>query len=491
MTTPWVTTRNGEAIAAAMVPSIPFDSFRDAVLDAAAHGHRLLCLCGWPTPEGDLRLLAAVADDTARRIRLTSTPVEQSYPALTPDLLAAHYFEREIAEQYGIRPEGHPWLKPVRETERAKGGGPDLFQVAGEDVHEVAVGPVHAGIIEPGHFRFQCHGERVLHLEISLGYQHRGVERALVGGPTPRTASLAETLSGDATIAHATAYAQVTEGLGRCVPSPRAELLRAVCLELERIANHVGDLGAIGGDIGFLPTAAYCGAIRGTFLNLTMQLTGNRLGRGLVRPGGIAFDIDHAELTAVVAAATDAFREAEAAASLLWASPSVRGRLEGIGTLPDATAEAIGMVGPAARASGLDVDSRRDQPAGFYRHRRPAGVLMETGDCFARAMTRWREIVRSVAFLQRITAEGADGEAMVPVGPVAQSHLVCSLVEGWRGEICHLATTGANGRFCHYKVVDPSFHNWFGLAMALRGQAISDFPVCNKSFNLSYCGHDL
>ncbi len=490
MTTPWLTTHNGEAVAIATVPSVTIDRFRTAVLDATGQGDRLIALTGWPVA-GGLRLLGAVAVDAARQIRLTSAPVEDRYPALTPALLAAHYFERELAEQHGIHPEGHPWLKPVRQTERGPDGGPHLFQVAGEEVHEVAVGPVHAGIIEPGHFRFQCHGERVLHLEIGLGYQHRGVERALVGGPTQRTASLAETLSGDASIGHAIAYGQAMEGLSHTQPSARAELIRAVALELERITNHVGDLGAIAGDVGFLPTAAYCGALRGTFLNLTMRLTGSRMGRGLVRPGGVAFAIDDTELAEVATATTAAFEEARQAVDLLWASASVRARLEGIGTVDEATAESIGMVGPAARASGLYRDCRRDHPTGIYRHRRPAEVLMETGDCFARAMTRWREIVRSVAFIERVVDEGAEGEPSTPVGALAADHLVVSLTEGWRGEICHLATTDGDGRFLHYKVVDPSFHNWFGLALALRDQAISDFPVCNKSFNLSYCGHDL
>ncbi len=490
MTTPWLTTHNGEAVAIELVPSVSVDRFRQALLDATGQGDRLLALTGWPVA-GGLRLLGVVAVDAARQIRLTSAPVKDHYSALTPELLAAHYFERELAEQYPVRPEGHPWLKPVRETERSPGGGPALFQVAGEEVHEVAVGPVHAGIIEPGHFRFQCHGERVLHLEIGLGYQHRGVEPALIGGPTPRTAALAETLSGDATIGHAIAYAQAVEGLAHTKPSKRAELVRALALELERIANHVGDLGAISGDVGFLPTAAYCGALRGTFLNLTMRLAGSRVGRGLVRPGGVAFTIDDAELAEVATAAHAAFEETRQAVDLLWASASVRARLEGIGTVDEQTAEAIGMVGPAARASGLYRDCRRDHPTGLYRRRRPAEVLMESGDCFARAMTRWREIVRSVAFIKRVVGEGAEGEVSVPVGPLAAGHLTVSLVEGWRGEICHLATTGGDGRFFHYKVVDPSFHNWFGLALALRDQAISDFPVCNKSFNLSYCGHDL
>src|SRR5207244_460501 len=234
---------------------------------------------------GGIDLYAVLADSLRGRLNVCRTHVEgSSYPSLTPDCPQAHLFEREIAEQYGVRPDGHPWFKPVRfhasyrpghdAWDRPAGTKPvagvmDFYRVEGEEIHEVAVGPVHAGIIEPGHFRFQCHGEEVFHLEISLGYQHRGAERTVVGGPNPRTIHTIETVAGDTSIGHATAYCQVVEALAGCQVPVGAEVLRGVALELERLANHTGDLGALANDVAFLPTASYCGRLRGGFLNLT------------------------------------------------------------------------------------------------------------------------------------------------------------------------------------------------------------------------------
>ncbi len=469
------------------VPQVPIAEFRETIIRQVGEGGRIVALFGAPHREG-VRLFAVLSLEG--NLSLTSTMVSNAYPALTPDCPQAHMFEREVAEQYGVRPEGHPWLKPVR----FPGGTPgvtEFFKVGGEEIHEVAVGPVHAGIIEPGHFRFQCHGENVHHLEISLGYQHRGVERAIVGGPNQRTIFYMGTVAGDTTVGHATAYCEALESLAGCEAPPRAQALRGIALELERLANHVGDLGAMAGDVGYLPTASYCGRIRGDFLNMTALLCGSRFGRGLIRPGGVQFDLDERRAAELLERLSQSARDTKTAVNLLWSTPSVLARFEDTGAVSTGVCEQLGMVGPAARACGVERDVRVKFPSGIYRFFHIPISTWNSGDVFARAYVRWLEIQRSIAFIEDVAGALPTGEIRNNVGSPAANSVLISLVEGWRGEICHVAITDGNGRFARYKVIDPSFHNWTGLAMAMRGGQISDFPLCNKSFNLSYCGHDL
>jgi Ni,Fe-hydrogenase III large subunit len=492
---------SGEPVPLRSVPDLSIAEFRTGILSAVSGTCSLAALFGMPAGDRHVRLIAVVADSVTNSLSILSTKVGESYPCLTLECPQAHWFEREIAEQWQVHPDGHPWLKPIRfhapyRTGNSLSPAPvagvtDFFAMAGEEVHEVAVGPVHAGIIEPGHFRFQCHGEDVFHLEISLGYQHRGVERALVGGPGKRTIHLMETLCGDTSIGHATAYCEAIEALGGTAVSARAQVLRGVALELERLANHTGDLGALAGDVGYLPAAAYCGRIRGNFLNLTAELCGSRFGRGLIRPGGVGFDVGKPLVAKLQERLEAALKDVEDALGLLWDAPSVQARFEHTGTITRETCEALGIVGPAARACGIERDIRQDFPSGIFRFAQIPISKWHSGDVFARAWLRWLEIQRSGAFVREQFASMPDGPILSPAGPLPADRLVVSLVEGWRGEICHVAITDANGRFAHYKIVDPSFHNWMGLAMAMRNEQISDFPLCNKSFNLSYCGHDL
>lgn len=500
--------RNGLVIPLRDVPELSFSDYRRAIVEAVADGGRVCALfADFDSTSSAMRMYVAIGDATRARLHVARTRLDSDrYPSLTPDCPAVHLFEREMAEQYGLCPVGHPWFKPVRfhpsyrpghdawgrpDGHKPVVGVMDYYRVEGEEVHEVAVGPVHAGIIEPGHFRFQCHGEEVFHLEISLGYQHRGAERTVVGGPTKRTIHTMETVAGDTSVGHASAYCMAVEALSGCRVPARAEVLRGITLELERLANHTGDLGALANDVAFLPTAAYCGRLRGDFLNLSAMLCGSRFGRGMVRPGGVGFDLDSEQRSPFLERLDSAMRDVRIAADMLLESASVQARFEGTGAVTVEVCTALGLVGPAARACGVESDVRHDFPAGIFRFTQLPISTWNSGDVFARAYVRWLEIQRSVEFIRGQLERFPDGPIRVPIGPLRSESLVVSLVEGWRGEICHVALTDAQGRFARYKIVDPSFHNWMGLAMALRNQQISDFPLCNKSFNLSYCGFDL
>lgn len=406
---------NGRAIARSAVPQLPPGEFLSAIPQAIEAGLRVAAFFGTAGSESTaVDLMVVLADDRQTRLYLGQTRVRgDAFEALTPVCPQVHLFEREIAEQFGLRAVDHPWFKPVRYHRSYRRGyeafpgsageGPaigvtDFYRVEGDEVHEVAVGPVHAGIIEPGHFRFQCHGEDVFHLEISLGYQHRGVENALSGGPNQRSIHYAETLAGDTSVGHATAYCQVLEALAKCQKTPRAQALRGIALELERLANHVGDLGALSNDVAFLPTAAYCGRLRGDFLNMTATLCGSRFGRGMIRPGGVGFDVDEAMVVDLLKRLDAAERDTAIAVELLWDTASVMARFEDTGSVAREVAEALGLVGPAARACGLPRDVRHDHPSGVFRFTHIPVSTWNTGDVFARAYVRWLEVQRSIDF---------------------------------------------------------------------------------------------
>ncbi len=478
------------------IPIYAPEEFHRVVVAACKSGARLIAL---PVigMRGQRHLLALLAHDQSQRVQIACmvVPADGRYPALSIELAQAQAFEREVAEEHGLVPEGHPWPKPLRRhADLESPGTPDghpFFRVEGAGVHEVAVGPVHAGIIEPGHFRFQCHGETVLNLEIQLGYQMRGAEKLLLAARPARRMVVAESIAGDCAIGHGLAYATVVERLAGVEAPEAAQSLRAVALELERIACHTGDLGALCGDVGYLPGGAWFGRLRGDFLNLLMELSGSRFGRGLLALGGVRFELPAGERKGFLTRFETAVSDFQRIADVIFDAPSVVSRFERTGSLSGGMAEELGLVGPVARACGCVRDARRDHPEGFYRQARIPIATRDTGDVMARAEVRRNEVGHAVAFIRTQVALLADGALAVEMPPkLRPSSLAVATIEGWRGEIVHVAVTSAEGQIASYKVVDPSFHNWFGLAMAMRGNQISDFPLCNKSFNLSYAGHD-
>ncbi|MFA6378892.1 MAG: hydrogenase, partial [Candidatus Omnitrophota bacterium] len=396
---------NGSNISLRDVPILSEKEFRLEILRRCHNNARLMNFFGSLENAGSVRLFAILGVEEEPQLQIFSTMIFAEHPqyeSLTKEFLAAHSFEREIAEQWAILPQGHPWLKPLRYHSNYRGvadlwadiakqpipGAYPFYSVDGEEIHEVGVGPVHAGIIEPGHFRFQCHGEEIMHLEIQLGYQHRGIEPMMSGNHLKRSVLLSESIAGDTSIGHSTAFCEVVESLTSSMISPRAQAIRAVALELERLANHVGDLGALGMDAGFLPTSSYFGRMRGDYLNLLLALTGNRFGKGLCRPGGVLFDMDAFLAEDFCSKLKKYKKEFEEVSDLLFSRPSVLARFEGTGILSAKDAKSLGLVGPVARASQLERDVRIEYSSGMWQFYHVPISLAVTGDVYARALVR-------------------------------------------------------------------------------------------------------
>jgi Ni,Fe-hydrogenase III large subunit len=429
------------------------------------------------------------------QLRITGVEID----SLTARHFSLHVFEREIHEQYSIDFPGHPWLKPVRFPHNRTNMANDMdhypfYEMESEELHEVGVGPIHAGIIEPGHFRFICNGEKVLHLEIQLGYQHRGIEQLFVTKKQLlQKAILAENISGDTTVGHTLCHAGLIEVMGKIEPAGQLILERNIALELERIAIHIGDTAALCTDIGYQFGQVVNEALRTIVINTMQSWCGNRFGKGLIRPGGSHYSLDSDTTKIISANLKEVLERSLMITSRIFAMPSVLSRFEGTGKLNLKQAALIGAVGMAARSSGLHRDIRWSHPITGPDLLDNFPVILHKGDVWSRAMMRKIEVENSVAKIYHMIGQlnGSEKKDPSPDIPLQPSSLAISLVEGWRGEICHTAVTDENGQIVNYKIKDPSFHNWMALALAVRDQEISDFPLCNKSFNLSYCGNDL
>ncbi|MBI4979531.1 MAG: NADH-quinone oxidoreductase subunit C [Spirochaetes bacterium] len=494
----FISFRNFTAVSRSTVPVMPMNEFCTEIRTLVSRGLRVVLFFGMREPDG-ITIYAVLADDERSALYAGSSRITTdltSYPSLTTDIPSIHLFERELWEETGIVPEGHPWLKPVR-FGHGRHDSTELhqypfFHMEGSAVHEVAVGPVHAGVIEPGHFRFQCTGETVHHLEIQLGYQHRGVEELFcTGGSILGKAALAESIAGDSALAHTLSYAQAVESLCGIESPIRAQYIRSLCLELERTAIHIGTLSALANDVGYLTGNAFFSARRTSVINALLLICGSRFGRGLIRTGGVQFDIDNAKAKRIVSILDGVLDDCIMMGEAMFDSAGVRSRFENTGVVSRDTAHAIGLVGVAAKASGLKRDVRSSHPSGAYRLTPVHTFSLPGGDVFTRAYIRFLEIQQSLRFVRETLQHLPGGELSRQPERCAADSFAVSLNEGPRGEIAHAIVTGPKGTVVRYKVKDASFHNWFGLACALREEGISDFPLCNKSFDLSYAGFDL
>jgi Ni,Fe-hydrogenase III large subunit len=502
MNTEFKTIENGVAIPKNNIPQLSFEAFRKGALDIVKNGGKVVQFFGYKSGDG-IKILAILRTD---KLFAAGTDAPDSYASLTLECEQFHLFEREIAEQFGIKPKGHPWFKMVRYHANYT-GKPDVFgndykqdipgnypyyKVEGDEVHEVAVGPVHAGVIEPGHFRFNCIGERVFNLEIHLGYQHRGIENMLVGVPPKRLPVMVEGIAGDTSVTNCASLAQAVEALTNQETDRGSKIIRTIGMELERIQNHAGDLGALSGDVAFLPPANYFGRMRGDYLNMSLLICGNRFGKGLVRPGGVRFNLESDVKKELTKRVLDMEPQMLHVIDLLLNTQSVRARFEKCGTVSQHDADKLGLVGPAGRACGLPYDVRRVFPTEFYNQLEIPENPKDTGDVSARATMRADEIKQSINIIKDLLKEDIETKT-VDTGKyeLSPDSFVVTINEAWRGELSHCILTDGQGNIERYKVKDPSFHNWNGLSMSLRDTGISDFPLNNKSYNLSYCGYDL
>ncbi len=443
-------------------------------------------------------------------VKAAAGSADPSFTSLSPHYVAAYRFERQIMGLYGIAPIGlpdtRPWIRhedwpegfyPLRKdadgaSPMARGAGDyPWVRAEGEGVYEIPVGPVHAGIIEPGHFRFQAVGERVLNLEEKLGYVHKGIEKRFEALSWEEGARLAGRVSGDSTVAHALAYCMALENAAGMQPPPRARWVRALLLERERIANHLCDLAALCNDVAFTFGFYQFWNLRERMLRTNARFFGHRLLMDAVVPGGAAVDVTN-EARDAISAETAAAREGfDRLIHILDDSASVRDRFFNTGKVPQAVAQALGLVGFAGKASGLNHDARILWPFEPYDTIVPKIHLLHSGDVHARAWTRVEEVRESWSVAGRILGRLPSGPVrMPPVAPPADARGFAA-VEGWRGEVIYWLHAGPDGRVGRCAPRDPSALNWLALERSVREDMVPDFPLANKSFNNSYSGNDL
>jgi Ni,Fe-hydrogenase III large subunit/Ni,Fe-hydrogenase III component G len=490
--------------------TVSSEEWRQELRDLSAAGAKLLALWGSRSDEASPTVWAAFfVERTALVLELPLSDPDAPYPGLEEVFPAAARMQRAMADLLGLRstdPDTRPWLRhaawpatyrplidpPAQESPAVPmADNYEFVRVEGVGVHEIAVGPVHAGTIEPGHFRFSVVGEKVLKLEERLGYTHKGIERRFTQLPLLEGHRLAARVCGDSAVAFSWAYCQALEAIADTEIPARAAWLRALCLELERISNHLGDLGALGNDAGFAFGLAQFSRLKELLLRAMQEALGERYLLNAVIPGGTRLDLTAFGAEQLRRCLLDIAREALTLESIYNDHAGLRDRFTGAGTVEPRLAAELGLIGLAGRASGQAVDVRCDLPTEPYTQLSPKMVLYRAGDVAARVAVRFDELKESCRLVHRIL-EG------LPAGLHVRKVLIptagatgVGLTEGWRGPVLVALEAGEDGaiRCCHPH--DPSWHNWPAIEHAIIGNIVPDFPLINKSFNLAYSGHDL
>jgi Ni,Fe-hydrogenase III large subunit len=484
------------------------DAWHAIAQDASAAGGRLLAL--WAEDRGEIRVFAAFAwQEGVLLLALELQSPSATYPSLADAFPAAARMQRAAADLCGVRArdfDQRPWLRhatwtpntpPLARAPSAEAHPEQasehygFVRVSGDGVHEIPVGPVHAGIIEPGHFRFSIVGEKVLRLEERLGYVHKGIERRFMEMRALDGHRLAARVSGDSAVAFSWAYCQALEGISRATVPARGAWLRGIALECERISNHLGDLGALGNDAGFAFGLAQFSRLKELWLRKLEAVLGQRYLFDFVVPGGVSCNPDPQALASLASCAADLARESQVLRHIYDEHAGVRDRFAGAGIVAPQLAARLGLCGLAGRASGQAYDLRCDNPITPYSEISARIVTHVDGDVAARVAVRFDELQESARLVGVLASGVPDGAHCAVFSVPAEDGMGLGLIEGWRGPVLVALAISADGsiRRCHPH--DPSWQNWPVLEHAIIGNIVPDFPLINKSFNLSYSGHDL
>jgi Ni,Fe-hydrogenase III large subunit len=508
----WQRAREIAGAPAARCLRVSAEEWTQAALDVAAGGGRLLSLWVSPDRSGPAEVYAAFLTEVG--VLILELESSGTYPGLEEVFPAASRLQRAAFDLAGVRasdPDQRPWLRhaawpsghhPLRDPPladaspdtlcaRAAAEAYEFVRVEGEGVHEIGVGPVHAGIIEPGHFRFSAVGEKVLRLEEHLGYVHKGIELRFGELPILEAHKLAARICGDSAVAFSWAYCQALEGLcGAAIPS-RAAWLRAAFLEIERVANHLGDLGALGNDAGFAFGLMQFSRLKELLLREVAQAFGQRYLLDAIVPGGTKVDLSARAELRLCACLERIAKEARTLRAIYDEHAGLRDRFAGTGRLEPALATRLGVLGLAARASGQPLDLRIDLPCAPYTELAPRKIVRTEGDVAARVAVRFDELEESCRLLQRILKAVPAGPHTLTIEAPPAGSFGVGFIEGWRGPAFIALEAAADGaiRRCHPQ--DPSSQSWPALEHAIIGNIVPDFPLINKSFNLSYSGADL